>query len=653
MDARNGRYPSCKSQLKPTICKQNWYNHKNNSQMDTHMNSVQTIILFLSSIGLISCTNLKNEHSSISATVPIIVHTTTAIPEATFTPIQTPTDTSLSKESSYATPQPTPCTPFCIGTESLSTPLPSPEDYQLKTWTEEDAMNVLSVLDTRWEQFNKQNDYWIYGMMAVNQKRRYTALVAKEAVWRFPDNVFLDTLNWQIAHDLAVAGDTRASDWITKLLIEELNQQGNIQELNVSIMRENGFTSEIISVHNLFGDNLQSWILKVGKQYDNMPLTQWDGAIFAIKQSYGGEFYVTQVDNFWMPWHGRTYEVTAFDHTADHYSEIVVANEIKAGSGSGFTAANLCIYQWNDDQWKPVLSNNTNKPCFHFPSTLGLWEFLPTVENSPDMLEIISFVKGDCYWKKHHYYSWENNEYKLADIYIEIPHELEDKYGSEMFCMEDVWEWVVEEEEFSDIITLMEHILDDWSEIEENISQTWYGDVIGFDLAYKDYFRFQLGRFYALSGDVEQAQKVLISVVESPNDTKDPHWPRLAQEYLINLNDLQSAEQNLKESIASNDSNAYRVSETIWAGVITKEAEDALFSDGNPQDVISFLQNALSNPDLSCYDEPCAHLYYLLGLAYEVMGDEENAIANYWFLWNEFPESSHAIIVQNKLESLP
>jgi len=617
------------------------------------MNSTQTIIIFLSiilSIVLISCTNLKNEHSSISATIPIIVHTTTVTPEPISSP--TPTNTSLPKESSYATPQPTPCTPFCIETESLSTPLPSPEDYQLKTWTEEDAMNVLSVLDTRWEQFNKQNDYWIYGMMAVNEKRRYTALVAQEAVWRFPDNAFLDTLNWQIAHDLAVAGDARANDWIARLLEEELNHQSENNIPNVNILWENGFTGELIPVQNLFGDNQQSWILKVSKQYDHMPIMQSDGATFTMKRSNEGGISVIPIDNFWMSWHGVTYKVTAFDHTADQFPEIIIANEIQAGSGSSFSASELCIYQWDGNSWIPVLSNYQDKSCFQFQSVLGSWEYLSTGKNSPDILDVVSFVNSDCYWNRHDYYIWKNDVYQHDSIHIEIPPELADEYGSEMFCLEDVWEWSVEEEEFSATLILMESMLDNWSRIEENISQTWYGDAIGFNLAYKDYFSFQLGRFYALSGNAEQAQKILKAVVEFPHDENDPHWPMVAQEYLSNLNDLQGAEQYLEESTTSNSSNSYLVSETIWVGDIGKEAETALFSGEDPQEVISLLQNALSNPNLSCYDNPCAHIYYLMGLAYEVMEDEENAIANYWFLWNEFPESSHAIIVQNKLQSI-
>ena len=44
---------------------------------------------------------------------------------------------------------------------------------------------------------------------------------------------------------------------------------------------------------------------------------------------------------------------------------------------------------------------------------------------------------------------------------------------------------------------------------------------------------------------------------------------------------------------------------------------------------------------------------YLLGLAYELDGDEINAVHTYWGLWQNYPESPYALLAQAKLELKP
>ena len=47
---------------------------------------------------------------------------------------------------------------------------------------------------------------------------------------------------------------------------------------------------------------------------------------------------------------------------------------------------------------------------------------------------------------------------------------------------------------------------------------------------------------------------------------------------------------------------------------------------------------------------PIARYRYLLGLAYELMGDERAAVEVYWNLWQDFPESGYALMARAKLE---
>jgi hypothetical protein len=52
-----------------------------------------------------------------------------------------------------------------------------------------------------------------------------------------------------------------------------------------------------------------------------------------------------------------------------------------------------------------------------------------------------------------------------------------------------------------------------------------------------------------------------------------------------------------------------------------------------------------------CYDLYLSN--YLLGLAYELAGDEANALATYLQVWQNYSNSPYAIMAQAKLEPIP
>lgn len=45
-----------------------------------------------------------------------------------------------------------------------------------------------------------------------------------------------------------------------------------------------------------------------------------------------------------------------------------------------------------------------------------------------------------------------------------------------------------------------------------------------------------------------------------------------------------------------------------------------------------------------------SYLLYLLGLTYELSGDETSAVGLYWQIWHKYPESPYALIIRHKLE---
>ena len=49
-------------------------------------------------------------------------------------------------------------------------------------------------------------------------------------------------------------------------------------------------------------------------------------------------------------------------------------------------------------------------------------------------------------------------------------------------------------------------------------------------------------------------------------------------------------------------------------------------------------------------ESDAAQVRYLLGLAYEMSGDDANAVSAYWQLWHDFPYEPFSVLAQSKLQ---
>jgi hypothetical protein len=75
-------------------------------------------------------------------------------------------------------------------------------------------------------------------------------------------------------------------------------------------------------------------------------------------------------------------------------------------------------------------------------------------------------------------------------------------------------------------------------------------------------------------------------------------------------------------------------------------SEAALLERWQPEEAIPLLKTIAR--DTTYPDQP--RNLYLLGLAYELAGDEVHAVQTYWKLWRSYPESAYARLAQAKLE---
>jgi hypothetical protein len=83
----------------------------------------------------------------------------------------------------------------------------------------------------------------------------------------------------------------------------------------------------------------------------------------------------------------------------------------------------------------------------------------------------------------------------------------------------------------------------------------------------------------------------------------------------------------------------------------TISIDQAFFPMGDMSRVLELAQTVCRENHLegTWYEDKEPHVYYLLGLAYELTGDRENAVKTYWQLWKDYPESPYVLIVRRKL----
>jgi len=79
-------------------------------------------------------------------------------------------------------------------------------------------------------------------------------------------------------------------------------------------------------------------------------------------------------------------------------------------------------------------------------------------------------------------------------------------------------------------------------------------------------------------------------------------------------------------------------------------AQEALFAGEDPEEVVEMLENLEDYPGLLCKPTwTCDRYYYLLGLAYELAGDERNAVEAYLYLWWNYSKSPYTTMARLKL----
>jgi hypothetical protein len=123
-------------------------------------------------------------------------------------------------------------------------------------------------------------------------------------------------------------------------------------------------------------------------------------------------------------------------------------------------------------------------------------------------------------------------------------------------------------------------------------------------------------------------------------------------EYLANQQPVRLTWDKTTENFIVKDLNAAPSAGALGA------INQTLFEMHDPTKAASQIQSTLSSSDfnrlarseLSSTDDLKAHLEYLLGLCYELQGNQRQAVLTYWSLWYNHAQSPYAVLAQQKLE---
>lgn len=534
-----------------------------------------------------------------------------------------------------------------LPTLTPATPMASPDKYQLRDGTEQDALANVELMWVYWQWF-EHNQAGYHGYTA-NGVQKYIAVAVQEARLRFPTLDEAEALEWEIAYALAKAGDQLASEWLARLIERSLNEGSIAIEQLHAWNKLQAFhrydEPEVMEAYNLFADSRDAYVLRVG---------ELDGVAFSIAPSASGTYVVRPIASFWLTAHRTGFRVVVGDHNHNGVPEVAVSHSFQAGSGPSFGLTALHIYEWHNNTWVDLTG-----PGIYEPNSFADWHYALGVRGQAAQVVFATLPNVEqwpfCTWKMTHIFGWDGRRYTLQLSEIEVPKQL--RSPVEVMCFQDVWDWAITAKVYSPTIVLMEHTLKNWPSPETDLGMPFSTFEEKFGPAYRVFFEFQLGRFYALAGNPKQAQMVLNRIVSLPADTHNARYLAIAQMYLEHLAQVEVAEQFLIDRFGFNEglSLDYLTSGLDMPLPLVPDIasiEKSIFLDEDIPTAVQQINAALPHCQRKEYEPyDCGRLHYFLGLAHELSGNEQDAVKAYWQLWQQYPDSLYTVMARQRLKS--
>lgn len=436
----------------------------------------------------------------LTATSPIPLSATKNSALPTSTPNVTVTATPLGVDGIFVIPTKN-SYPEATPT-AIETPASASASLQLRTLSEGDWLNFISLLQERsYQYFPPYGDWWSEGQFIASQEP--VALAIQEYLYHYSSEAETDRLHWQLAFIDSLMyeglkGNEYYDEWIVKQLQNLLNR-GVIEPDNLeSILDQYWFDVDYFqSVSNLFGDETRSWFYVIKSQvwqeeedYQKSPDYFDRGGLFVVVHELDqGVFQVYILENAWGFSHGASSLFEISDHNQNGRSEIALSIGYHSGT---MCSGNLEIFEWRDSSFVDLTRGD-----IQIGDCVDNYEY-SLINNVP------SIILNRFFQPVSAIYTWNGTYYEFSEYQYTNLLEKWSSAGS-----------------FSDEAEAIKEIL-----ASENLS--------GLSPAQVDFLRYRLGILYALISRVAEAKQILQALVDKPLDETRTIYSELAVDFLGN-----------------------------------------------------------------------------------------------------------------------
>lgn len=439
---------------------------------------------------------------------------------AVFSPTPTAHNTIPLQPSHTPTNVPPSATPLLPTLQPPATPAGPLDTYQLKQWTEQEALAAIA------EARGALSDLHIaetYGNNGPDQLA-YNALVEKEALLRFPELPNWSEIAWdltRIAYNPIVPIDTYDADLLPQLLETALNTgETQLSDLNEYLQSYHFYLSASQPAYNLLGHQESATLLLITSFEWGGPFEK--GILLLVTGSQPSEYRVVVVEKVGGI-HPRYEVLPVADYNSNGSAEIGL---ISLSYDSGIPApcqANFSLWEWqeNDTQGRFVnlvpdvegFTTSSDKS-----SCEDLWHFAADADQkAAALVERRQYITGDgCpTLVRKITYTWDGSQYAWNTSEIEP---LPDNTAT--VC---AVQWADKADETNtQAITILETALADWPVAMDEL----WGP------ASADYFRLKLGMWYDLRQRPDLALQFIQAVRDNPVYAESDLVPDMTRAYL-------------------------------------------------------------------------------------------------------------------------
>jgi len=403
----------------------------------------------------------------------------------------------------------------------MVTPTAGPSGYRLKEWTESDALTTIGEATAKWEAARLVGRF----ESGVNLEE-YLITIEHETLARFPNIEKQDKLRWQLAYLQGSLLSNYRHDYSLGALLRALADSLNNGDVKLSNLQKwlllKQFSLKVsLEATNLLGDGKPATVIQIEAK-DNFI----KDAVIAIHGSKPGEITLIPLRQNWYQYYpmsgGGQENISTDDHNGNGRPEIVSVSYVWGNKGC---YAELAVNEYEGQYPAGEFVNIARSvPLFFGDYTDGdcsdnTWSFeMPDSSGAQTIIQTRTKFVGITGCPKYvtkTYFAWHNTTYRRMDS----EHEPMTTSSNHLCAIG----WANTAGGLSkESISLLENAVTDWP-VKAN--QTW-------GPATRDYFRFKLGTWYALQGQVQEAKDSLLELKDRPIDTKHDMASKLAQAFL-------------------------------------------------------------------------------------------------------------------------